>query len=276
MKKFLNLLLCVTFLSFVACDDDNDGNTYSEESKQNGILLAITADTSVYSQDSEVDFAFGENNLVSIKLVGVKFSERMPMTVDLQLDSIAYTRDENSSTNTFSADVIVPKYNGAPFPRYTFTNLQGEFAGQGLFTLSFTTSNTTVKISNNYYWENDNDTITSNGNMVTILGPDSTFTQENVKVKFAQGNGKANIEMLGAKFAEKMPLTLDMTIGNVTFTKNEEGITFSGDSIVPQAMGSDFPRYTITQLEGKITDGYLKMSMICGSSPVKYTGMLIQ
>lgn len=272
MKKYLNLLLCSAILAFAACDNDDDNDSYAEKASLSGILVATTADTSVYTQDeTEVIFDFAENGFVNITLKGVKFSDKMPMTIDLQIDSIKYIRDEVNAKNTFGAVVVVPKYNGEPFPRYTFSTIAGEFVSPNLFSLSFTTGNSVVRISNMYLYGNA-ETISANGNLITILGTDSTFVKEDVKVKFTKGADVATIEMFGVKFAEAMPLTLDMTIGNIAYNTDNGKITFSGDSIIPQAMGADFPRYTITNLQGNIVGGMLEFTMICGNYPVKYSG----
>ncbi len=276
MKKHLNLLLCSAIIGFAACDNDDDDNSYSEQTSLSGFLVATTATDSgsysVYKQENtEVYFDFTENGLVNITLKGVKFSEKMPMSVDLQIDSIQYTRNKAIGKNEFKAKIVVPKYNGEPFPRYTFSAMAGEFVSPNLFSLSFGTGNTAVLI-NNIYLYNNADSISANGHLVTTLGTDSSFVKEDVKVAFNKNGKSATIEMFGVKFAEAMPLTLDMTISNVAYNLDNNEITFSGDSIVPQAMGKDFSKYTITNLKGSIIGGIFEFTMICGSYPVKYYG----
>ncbi len=111
-----------------------------------------------------------------------------------------------------------------------------------------------------------------------IPNPD-IFTLEVVRVEFSvflEDRTVGIIKMIGVKFAEAMPLTLDMTIAGVTVTETAEGYSISGEGIVPTAMmgpnETPFPQYSITSLEGTATEGGLTLSMNCGTSPVSYTG----
>lgn len=105
------------------------------------------------------------------------------------------------------------------------------------------------------------------------------FTLEDIRVEFAvdaDDRTVGTIKMIEVKFAEAMPLTLDMTIAGVTVAETAEGYTISGDDIVPTAMmgpnETPFAQYTITDLEGTATEEGLTLSMKCGPSPVSYTG----
>ena len=45
-----------------------------------------------------------------------------------------------------------------------------------------------------------------------------------------------------------------------------------GDGLVPYAMGGPFEKFTITELNGKITDNSFTLNFICGEYPVTYSG----
>lgn len=273
MKHFFSFLICAAMLSFVACNKSDD-EPYTEQASLKGRLTASMPGTPTFVQDEAgVDFNFGSDGLAIITLKGVKFAEAMPMTVDLVIDSVPYTRDEVNNTNSYSISKVVPKFNGQPMARYTITSLRGEFVSPDLFSMGFTASGTIeVSVSNMLLTNNTKSTAT--GTMITTLGTDSTYTKTDVVVNFSINNEFATIEMLAVKFAEAMPLTLDMTIDSVSYITVGETVNFTGNNIVPTAMGGAFPKYTITNLDGKIGDGKLSFTMMCGAYPVSYEGTL--
>lgn len=115
---------------------------------------------------------------------------------------------------------------------------------------------------------------------VTVDQNDGTvFKQQNVEVKYDIADiagSKLDIYMYKVKFAEGMPINLDMTIPAVDFTVSGERIDISGDGIVPLAMGGEFPRYTITDLSGTIENGTMSLSMTCGVFPLSYVGTAVE
>lgn len=110
---------------------------------------------------------------------------------------------------------------------------------------------------------------------LTVDQTDGTFyTQQNVDVTLQLIDGKAQIKMSQVGFSQQMPVKLDMTIPGITTVENAEGIDIAGDNIVPQAMGGDFPKYTIKQMKGKVTATNISFAMICGTFPLSFTGTL--
>lgn len=104
----------------------------------------------------------------------------------------------------------------------------------------------------------------------------TTFKQQNVEVKCDIDTDAAPVKMTiymnKVKFAEAMPIKLDMTIPAVDCTVSGGRIDISGDGIVPLAMGGEFPKYTITDLRGTIENGTMTLSMTCGEYPLSYIG----
>lgn len=98
------------------------------------------------------------------------------------------------------------------------------------------------------------------------------YTQQNVGVTFQLIDGKAQIKMSQVAFSAQMPVKLDMTIPGITTAEDLEGITISGDNIVPQAMGGAFKEYTIKQMKGKVTPTNISFTMMCGMFPLTFTG----
>jgi len=62
-----------------------------------------------------------------------------------------------------------------------------------------------------------------------------------------------DIKLYGINFSSKMPVTIDMVIPAVSYTRTVEKITISGDSIIPTMGGNPFNRYAIYDLSGTIT-----------------------
>lgn len=104
----------------------------------------------------------------------------------------------------------------------------------------------------------------------------SEFSKDSVSVSLTYAEDSMTITMFKVKFAERMPLELDMTIGGVQYSNNGGDIKLWGDNIVPQAMGGAFPKYTITNLDGKVGDGKVSFSMMCGEFPTRFEGTLKQ
>ena len=84
---------------------------------------------------------------------------------------------------------------------------------------------------------------------------DGTFyTQKSVKVDYEiTTSGKLNFKMYKVKFADGMPIKLDMTVEGVTCTESNGVYLLSGEGLVPYAMGGPFEKFTITGLVGEIT-----------------------
>ncbi len=105
------------------------------------------------------------------------------------------------------------------------------------------------------------------------------FRQQEVQVRYEMNTDATpvtmNIYMYRVRFAEAMPVKLDMTIPAVDFSVADGAIELSGDGIVPLAMGGEFKQYTITGLRGKIEDGRMTLSMTCGSFPLSYAGLAV-
>ena len=77
-----------------------------------------------------------------------------------------------------------------------------------------------------------------------------------------------DIKLYGINFSSKMPVTIDMVIPAVSYTRTVEKITLSGDSIIPTMGGNPFNRYVIYDLSGTITADSITFTNTYGT----YTG----
>ena len=108
---------------------------------------------------------------------------------------------------------------------------------------------------------------------MTVDQNDGTFyTQEDVKVDYEILDGKLNFVMYKVKFAEGMPIKLDMVVEGVDCIGAVGHYVLAGNDIVPYAMGGPFEQFTITNLVGAITDDTMTLSFMCGEYPVRYSG----
>ena len=108
---------------------------------------------------------------------------------------------------------------------------------------------------------------------MTVDQNDGTFyTQSDVQVDYEILNGKLNFVMYKVKFAEGMPIKLDMVVEGVDCVGAVGNYVLAGNNIVPYAMGGPYEKFTITNLVGAITDDTMTLSFMCGEYPVTYSG----
>ena len=105
--------------------------------------------------------------------------------------------------------------------------------------------------------------------------PSSGFTKEDVRTQIVLVNDDAlDIYMYEVKFAAMMPVTIDMVISGVGYTKTAGEIRFYGDSIVPTAGDKPYEKYIVTDLKGYISADSLCLSNKYGDTPCVYAGKL--
>ena len=104
--------------------------------------------------------------------------------------------------------------------------------------------------------------------------PSSGFTKENVRTEVVLvSDNLLDIYMFDVKFATLMPVTIDMVISGVAYTRTADGIRFSGDGIVPTAGNKPYDKYIVTDLVGRITADSLCLSNNYGDTPAIYSGL---
>lgn len=111
------------------------------------------------------------------------------------------------------------------------------------------------------------------GSVVVDEGEGSTFTKEDVEVAYMHNDdGTITILMKKVKFASLMP-AINMEIPGVSMIGSDDNMTLSGDNIIPIAMGGEFKKFTITNLEGYTNGQQFDLSFTCGDYPVTYSGI---
>ena len=117
---------------------------------------------------------------------------------------------------------------------------------------------------------------TYKGTLIVDQNDGTSHTQENVSVIFESEENGATIKMLQVSFSPKMPVKLDMTIPKVVTASITEGLSLSGDNIIPLAMGGEFPQYTITEMTGQATPQTISFEMMCGTYPLTFSGTIVE
>ena len=111
---------------------------------------------------------------------------------------------------------------------------------------------------------------------ITILDPNdgSKYIEDEVKVQvqFDEKEEKATLIVYNVKFAEAMPVRLDMTVDGLSYQNGSGYIILGGSNIIPYAMGGPFPLYTIKDFIGQLMPQEFVFSMTCGEYPVSYIG----
>ena len=104
---------------------------------------------------------------------------------------------------------------------------------------------------------------------------DGTFYyQSNVKTTYEiRAEGRLSFAMYNVKFAEGMPIKLNMFVDGVAFMEEDGQYTLSGNGLVPYAMGGPFEKFTITNLTGTLTEESFSLEFLCGEYPVTYNGV---
>lgn len=103
--------------------------------------------------------------------------------------------------------------------------------------------------------------------------PSSGFTKEDVRTEVVLvSDNLLDIYMFDVKFATLMPVTIDMVISGVEYTRTADEIHFSGDGIVPTAGNKPYDKYIVTDLVGRITADSICLSNNYGDTPSLYAG----
>ena len=112
--------------------------------------------------------------------------------------------------------------------------------------------------------------------MGVIAVPAQDFKKNDVRVEAKINNtGRMTLNLYDVKFAEAMPVTIDMTLPNVEVDSiTEKKIGFSGENIVPLTGNSPFEKYTTGQLNGYITPDSLCFTTTLGGIGTTYNGLL--
>ena len=146
MKKIL-FFVAVALLIAACNKKDEPENPASQTSFAKATLFEALGTNTVpnvegeqhhlpYTLDSvRVEAVIVTDSTLDIKLYGINFSSKMPVTIDMVIPAVSYIRTVEKIT--ISGDSIIPTMGGNPFNRYAIYDLSGTITAD-----SFTFTNT--------------------------------------------------------------------------------------------------------------------------------------
>ncbi len=112
------------------------------------------------------------------------------------------------------------------------------------------------------------------GTMTVIVdGIDNVSEDVKVEARINEKTQTLDIMFYKVKFVPQMPVSLDVSVPGIRFETKNGTIEFSADGIVPLSGGTlPFPKYTVTGLNGTLSEAVISMELNFGEYPVAYEG----
>lgn len=111
---------------------------------------------------------------------------------------------------------------------------------------------------------------------VSVLYNGETVNNENIKVRFSRSTdgNTATILIYRIRFVPKMPVRINVTIPDISIHSTGQVTAFSCDNVIPLALGGEYPKYTVTDLNGLADGDRLQFSLNFGEYPTSFDGEL--
>ncbi|MCC8018826.1 MAG: hypothetical protein LIO85_03520 [Rikenellaceae bacterium] len=306
---FTAFALCGILLT--ACDDDNGVELpppYENEADasvwfyQGSITVGGQSDGSAYSEeDLVVKLVFNdERTRCNIVMYNARFAGNMPVRLDIVINGADVTVTDSGYRIT--GDGIVPRYElggqWPEMPEYTLTGLTVT-AEAGSVKLSSMFGSYPVEYTADAF-DPASGTYGDEGEEFTEPAPEpitppsdavyeGVFTVEGsrgiiddpimVGLTF-DDYGIGKMVLYNATFTPGLPAggmpRMDIEIGGIACAINDEGTyILTGDGIIPVARDEEVEdKYIVSDLEGIIEGEHLRFSMICGTTPAAYDGLV--
>lgn len=269
MKKFLFLPLFAALMLFSACSSDDDDNdvpepVVAEASYKGDLALGETSLTTICT------FVYNEaSKSCDLTIAGLKFAAGMP-AIDICLKNIPCKIDGEKMVFA-STSPIVPLVTMAgmtmPYEDYKVESVEG-YATTSEISLTASMQLGTLVFSGEYTDEKDVNAPVAGaytGSMsVLATGADEPFVCEalNCEVQINNDNSALDLIIYGARFAQNMPVTVDIKLQAIPCTESDGGVQFAGnETIIPLVrMGEDYvpmEAYAFSSIEGVCAGGVL-------------------
>ena len=120
----------------------------------------------------------------------------------------------------------------------------------------------------------DNDYTMSYKGTVTVVVDGELFDSPNKEIEvYPASDGKSlNILFKKMKFVPTMPVSLDVTIPNVSFVQLNGTTRLVADDIVPTCVFGKQEKYIVTNLQGTLTESTLELTLNFGEYPTSFKG----
>lgn len=279
MKKLLFLPLFAALALLAACSDDDD-NITPPAPEQHVTSVDYYGVLAVGEFTDTVRCTVVYNNaakVADITVCGMRFSDKMP-AVDMRMAGIICSATSTDIVFAPSATVIpevsvsaapgAPSQPGVSNSQYAMTGLAGAIKDK---TMEFSAAMPMGEVS----FHGTVVPLFTGSMNVLATGEEKPFTMDDVlcEVELEDGGALANLFIYGAKFAEGMPVKVDIKLPGVSCRHFNDGYSIAvSDSLVPLVrMGAaDFvpmPAFTFTKVSGEVRDAgllYFDASMTRG------------
>lgn len=112
--------------------------------------------------------------------------------------------------------------------------------------------------------------------VVTYQGEDVSTPDVVLSVNYNKSSSSAEILFNQVKFVPQMPISLDITVPDVTAKQSGSTLLLSGTGMIPTVGGVPYEQYEASNLSGNIKSGYLELQVSFGSFPVRFLGAQIE
>lgn len=129
MKQTFLLILTFAVLLFGCTKSEINEEFIPQNGNYTGTLVVDQNDGTEYTDDSvSVEVIINTDNTVDITMKAVKFSSKMPVTLDMTIKNVPYS--VNGKEMVISGTDLIPWAMGGEFPRYIITDLTGSISDQ--------------------------------------------------------------------------------------------------------------------------------------------------
>lgn len=200
-----------------------------------------------------------------IKMSGVKFSDKMPMALDITLSNVPCT--ETDGKLLFSGENIVPLIAGKANSDYRFALLSGwinadaseiTFVAQMADDLAAHVAGMVFVYTAGKAGNDGGDVVvppTTEGIEYAFTGSllvgDYAMTGAALTVVVNRTAGTVDVKMLGVKFSDRMPLVLDITLCGLACENVGGVMRFAGQNVVPLIGAEPSANYTFASVIGE-------------------------
>ena len=146
ISMMIAAMAAAVLISGCGKDNGNDNPVEIKDSSYTGTMKVVQTDGSVFEQTGvKVGVTFNDDNTLKLVMYGVKFSEKMPLTLDMTVEGINW-QASSTAGYVLSGDNLIPEAMGGPFPDYVITGFKGtvdssklafDLTCGGLYPLSF-------------------------------------------------------------------------------------------------------------------------------------------
>ena len=264
MNKFIISSLFAMFALLVSCSSDDNGGG-SEPISTNSVFYGNLLFAGSSIDDDTRCSLYTKGDSASITLYDVSFSPMMP-PMDIVIPGLECKKVDD--IYIISGKEIVPTVSGNPITKYKMSVVDATLAGEK-FVLNTVTAMGTIGFSNNYVAPEPvigdkryEGKILSDGFMKDIV----------VEVTADEETSTMDIVLRNVKFAEKMPLELDVTLKAVPYSYINGTFTFKGNNIAPYIFSEPdpVPAYTFAVAEGTIYGKSISLTAVMAEDLAPY------